>query len=138
MISSSKHLRNFFGLKKEKKVLTYDLLNQRQLMTQRFCKHKIAVISLFFLISLYFVAVFAGFFAPYNKMTQNLDYIYSPPNSIRLSLDKGLYAKGLKQYVEPVELRKYYIDAPENDAPLGFFIRGDKYKFIGLDRKSVV
>ena len=125
------------SFKKEKKILTYDVLNQRQLMTLGFCKHKVAVISMFFLIALYFTALFAGFFAPYNKTSQNLDYIYAPPSSIRFSFDKGLYAKGLKQKIDPAELRKYYINASENDTPLGFFVKGDEYKLLGLFKTNV-
>ncbi len=50
-------------------------LSQWQLIRLRFSKHRLAALSLYILIVLYFVALFAGFFAPYTKSWKNLDYI---------------------------------------------------------------
>jgi peptide/nickel transport system permease protein len=110
----------------------YDMLSQRQLMYLRFRRHKLAVASALFLIMVYGVAVFAEFFAPYPRQRQNLDYMYCPPHALGFSLAKGLYAKGLKQMTDPVELRKVYVRAPENDAPVGLFVRGARYRLLGL------
>jgi peptide/nickel transport system permease protein len=112
---------------------TYDQLSQFQLMKIRFSRHKIAVVSCFFLVGLYLIAFFAPFFAPYDKMHQNLDYAYAPPSHIGFSLSKGgFYAKGMIKMVDPVILSNYYVSAPENDTPLGLFVKGDKYKLFGL------
>jgi peptide/nickel transport system permease protein len=123
---------------KKKKKLAFDMLNQRQLMTLKFKKHKLAFASIYFLLMLYIVALFAGFFAPYNSNIRNLKYAYSPPSKIGFSISKGgFYAKGLIQKTDPVLLKKYYENAPENDAPLGFFVRGDEYKLWGLLKTNI-
>ena len=123
---------------KKKKELTFDKLNQFQLMSLKFRKHKLALAAVYFLIMLYFVAIFAGFFAPYNSNIRNLKYAYCPPNKIGFSLSKGgFYAKGIIQKTDPVLLKKYYENAPQNDAPLGFFVKGDEYKLWGLLKTNI-
>jgi peptide/nickel transport system permease protein len=114
------------------KTLTFDQLNQWQLMALRFRKHKLAVVGLFVLLGLYLVAVFAEFVAPQDRSKRNLDYIYCPPQQIAFSFDKGVYVKGLQQSTDPVTLRKEYRRAPELDASLGLLVRGDRYRLWGL------
>lgn len=111
---------------------TFDQLNQWQLMALRFRRHRLAVVGFFVLLGLYLVAIFAEFVAPYDKSRRNLDYVYCPPQQIAFSFDKGLYAKGLRQTTDPITLRKEYRRAPERDAPLGFLVRGDRYRLWGL------
>lgn len=115
-----------------KRTLTFDQLNQWQLMALRFRRHKLAVVGFFVLLGLYLAAILAEFVAPQDKSKRNLDYVYCPPQQIAFSFDKGLYAKGLRQTTDPVTLRKEYRSAPERDVPLGFFVRGDSYRFWGL------
>ncbi len=115
-----------------KKELTYDMLNQRQLTFLKFRKHKLAVAAALLLVTLYMLAVFSSFFAPYEKYDRNLNYMYCPPHKLGFNFTDGLYAKGLKRMVDPVTLNNYYQDAPENNAPLGFFVKGTSYKLWGF------
>ena len=112
--------------------LTFDQLNQWQLMALRFRRHKLAVGALFILIALYLAALTAEFVAPQHKMRRNLAYAYSPPHAIGFSFKHGFYAKGMRQDTDPETLRKRYTPDPTLDAPLGVFVRGDTYKFWGL------
>ena len=112
--------------------LTYDMLSQRQLMGLKFRKHKLAVAAAFLLTGLYLMAACSAFFAPYGKYEQNLAFVYCPPHRLGFSFEKGLYAKGMKRAIDPVSLQSYYLEAPENDAPLGFFVHGTPYRFWGL------
>lgn len=115
-----------------KKALTFDQLNQWQLMALRYRRHKLAVGAFFILLALYLTAVLAEFVAPQAKMRRNLDYAYCPPQRIAFSFDQGLHVKGVRQYTDPVTLRKGYRPDPKRDAPLGFFVRGDPYSLWGL------
>jgi len=118
---------------RKRKSVTFDKLNQWQLMSLRFRRHKLAVGAFFILIFLYFCAAFSEFVAPQDVSIRNLEYAYCPPHRIGFSLEKGgLYAKGLKQVVDPATLQKSYQLAPERDAPLGWFVQGDDYKMWGL------
>ena len=69
------------------------LASQRKLMWWKFKKHKVAVASGIFLLFMYFITVFAEFFAPYALDSRNAKYIYAPPHSIHF------YHKG--EYVGP-------------------------------------
>lgn len=118
--------------RRHQKGVTFDQLNQWQLMGLRFRQHKLAVGAFFILLGLYLVAMFAEFVAPQHKMHRNLNYAYCPPHQIAFSVEKGIHVKGLRQTTDPITLRKEYRRAPELDAPLGFFVRGDTYDFWGL------
>jgi len=121
------------GLKKRsKRELTFDQLNQWQLMSLRFRKHKLAVAAFFILAALYLAAVFAEFVAPQDKTSRNLEYAYCPPHKIAFSFSQGLYVKGMRQYTDPVTLRKGYRFDPKRDVQLGVFVKGDSYKLFGL------
>jgi peptide/nickel transport system permease protein len=118
---------------RKRKSVTFDKLNQWQLMALRFRRHKLAVGAFFVLVFLYMCAAFSEFIAPQDVSERNLKYAYCPPHQIRFSLDKGgLYAKGLRQVVDQETLQKFYEHDPERDVPLGWFVRGDEYKLWGL------
>ncbi|MCA1747539.1 MAG: hypothetical protein LC655_07565, partial [Bacteroidales bacterium] len=106
---------------KKKKEVTFDQLNQWQLMSLRFRRHKLAVGAFFVLIFLYLCAAFAEFIAPQDVSRRNLEYSYCPPHRVGFSFEKGgLYAKGLQQVVDQATLQKSYKSAPERDVPLGW------------------
>lgn len=115
-----------------KKAVTFDRLNQWQLMALRFRKHKLAVIGFFILAMLYVCAIFSEFVSTSNPSRRNLEYAYAPPHRIGFSFDQGLHVKGIRQVINPETLGKVYERAPDRDAPLGWFVRGDAYKLWGL------
>jgi peptide/nickel transport system permease protein len=57
---------------------------------------------------------------------------YSPPQPPRFSLKHGLYARGVERQVDPVSFRKEYLVHGERIVPLGFFVRGEPYRLVGL------
>ena len=106
-------------------------LSQWQLVRLRFSKHKLAVVALQALIIMYFVALLAGFFAPYTKSYRDLDHIYSPPQLPLFSFAQGFYTHSVKQQVDPITFKKVYIEGNEI-IPLGFFVKGEPYKLWNL------
>src|SRR5690606_14818718 len=62
--------------------------SQLRLMWWKFKRHKVALASGIFLAALYLLILVAEFIAPYNLHTRNMDYIYSPPQRVRL-FDSG-------------------------------------------------
>ncbi len=107
-------------------------MSQWQLIRLRFSRHKLAVASLLFLIFIYFVAVFAEFFAPYRPHARDLAFSYCPPQLVRFNLTEGLHAHALQQQVDPITFRKRYIERPDLPVPLGFFVQGREYRLWGL------
>ncbi|HSV27375.1 MAG TPA: hypothetical protein VLH60_05730, partial [Sedimentisphaerales bacterium] len=105
---------------------------QWQLIRRAFARHKLAVASLYLLIVMYMVAIFAEFIAPYPKRWQELDHIYCPPQLPRFSLSNGLHVYALKQHIDPITFRRTYREDPYDIIPLGLFVQGEPYKLFGL------
>ncbi len=107
-------------------------LSQWQLIRLRFTKHKAAVVSLYLILVLYFVALFAEFFAPYSRDWNDTDAIYHPPQVPGVNLEHGIHVPKLRLQLHPVTLSKYYIREEADPVPLGFFVIGEPYKLWGL------
>ncbi len=106
--------------------------SQWALMRRHFRRHRLAVASLYFLAALYALATFAEFFAPYTRQWRNLARAYCPPQLPRFSLARGLYVRGVTRSIDPVTLRKFYVEDAASVVPLGFFVRGEPYRFWGF------
>jgi peptide/nickel transport system permease protein len=101
--------------------------SQWQLMRWKFRKHKLAVISLWVLAILYFVAIFAEFLAPADPEVVAEPYKYlSPQGLVFHGLRPGVY--GLTRKRDEVTLRVSYTVDKSQWYPLLFFVRGDEYK----------
>ena len=107
-------------------------LSQWQLIRRRFADHKLALISLNVLILLYGLAGFAGFFAPQARDFKNLDYTYCPPQLPRFSFTEGFYVHDLERHKDPITLRQYYLRDSDRKIPLGFLVKGEPYRMLGL------
>lgn len=107
-------------------------LSQWQLITLRFCRHRLALGSLFVLVVLYALATFAELIAPYAPNERHLDYLYAPPQSVHFDLEHGLYTYALERYVDPVTFRKHYVEQRSAPVRLRFFQHGEPYLLWGL------
>jgi len=107
-------------------------LSQWQLIRLRFSRHLLARSSLFVLVVLYLVALFAEVIAPYTSGWRDIGQAYCPPQLPAISFGHGLHVKAMKRHVDPITLKRYYIEAPDEIMPLGFFVRGVPYKLWGL------
>ena len=107
--------------------------SQWQLMWRKFRKHRLAMISLTIVGILYFVAFFAGFFAPQATDSYSRRYTQAPPQTIHW-LDNGTFAPfvyGYKQTTDPNTYKRTYVVDEKTKIPLGFFVHGDEYE-VGL------
>lgn len=107
-------------------------LSQWQLIRLRFVKHRAALVCFFLLIVLYQGAIFAEFYAPYHSQRKEVMRAFSPPQPPRFSLKHGLHARGVERQVDPVSFRKEYLVHGDRIVPLGFFVRGESYRLLGL------
>ena len=53
--------------------------SQLRLMWWKFRRHRLALVSAVFLVTLYAMIAIVEFLAPYNLHTRNVDYIHAPP-----------------------------------------------------------
>jgi peptide/nickel transport system permease protein len=113
----------------------YYLASQWKMIWWRFKRHRIALASLFILLGSYAAIVIVEFLAPYNLHTRHIDYIYAPPQRVRLFHDGAFVGPFVYGYTFELDLetlrREYVVDTSEPQ-PLRFFCRGDPYEFWGL------
>lgn len=107
-------------------------LSQWQLIRRRFLRHRVAVAAMFVLMVLYFVAIFAEFFAPYTPHWKDLDHAYCPPQVPGFSFRHGVHVTAVKRHVDPVTFQKAYRLDERDVVPLSFFVKGEPYKLWGL------
>ena len=108
---------------------------QRRIMWLKFRRHKIAIISAYFLLFMYGTLLITEFLAPYALETRNLDYIYAPPQSIHLFHEGrfiGPFVYGQTMELDMETLRRVYTDDHDDVQKLRFFCRGDDYEFWGF------
>lgn len=106
-------------------------LSQWQLVRINFAKHRLAVWSLYVLVMLYVIAIFAEFIAPQQPMKKDLDYQYCPPQLLRWNWSDGLHVRHMRQMLDPITLRRTYVEENKT-VPVGLFVKGDPYRLWGL------
>ncbi|WEX89763.1 ABC transporter permease [Sinorhizobium garamanticum] len=109
--------------------------SQLRLMWWKFKRHKLALASGVFLAALYVMILFCEFLAPYNLHTRNVDFIYAPPQTVRLFHDGafvGPFVYGRTMTLDMATLKRNYADNPSDIQRIRFFCRGDSYRFWGL------
>lgn len=111
-----------------------ELASQWKLMWWKFRRHRLAVIGLIVVIAFYVVALFADFFAPQSPTTYIAEYVYAPPQEIHLFRDGQLspHVYGYKFERDPRSFKKIFSLDEETIIPIGFFVRGEPYKLLGL------
>ena len=111
--------------------IQYYIASQWQLMWRKFKRHTLALIGTSVLAVLYITSLFAEFFSPYDIYERYSDYIYSPPQRIRV-FDNGKlqrpFVYGLKGERHPETFRQIYTEDREIRLPIRFFVTGSEYK----------
>ena len=115
--------------------------SQWQLIWWRFRKHRAAMISLAVLILFYFIAAFAGFFAPRDPTRVDAQFAQAPPQPLVFYDDAGFHFPPIVYgYVgerDPKTLRKYYRVSAEDRLQLRFFAKGDPYTLFGMIESDI-
>lgn len=106
--------------------------SQWDLLKLRFKKHRLAGVALWILAGLYTIALFAEFFAPYEKDWQNYEYSYCPPRIPQFSWEDGLYVPKVVPKTDPITLEKYYVKDESERHQVGFFVKGSPYRILGI------
>lgn len=111
--------------------------SQWQLTRWAFRKHKLAVVSLWIILALYLLSVFAEFVAPFDPSQQNRRAVYHPPQMVHFidRTDEGIrlrpYVYEMDRQRDPRTLAVTYVPSGEK-IYLTFFGKGDAYKLWGL------
>ncbi len=113
----------------------YFLASQWQMMWWKFKRHRVAVVSLVFLLTIYLVALVAEVVAPYNLHSRDPRHIYAPPQAIHLFHDGefvGPFVYGMRFKLNVQTLKREYQDDKTKIQKLRYFCQGDGYDFWGL------
>ncbi len=113
----------------------YFLASQWQMMWWKFKRHRIAVVSLVFLLTIYGVALIAELVAPYNLHSRDPRHIYAPPQAIHLFHDGefvGPFVYPMRFKLNIQTLKREYQDDRTKIQKLRYFCQGDGYDFWGL------
>lgn len=115
------------------------MATQGQLIFRKFKKHKLAIVGLVMLIILYSLGIFCEFFATQDYAKRSTDILYVPPTPIHLevldaegNLSLKPFVYGLQMKEDPVTWRKNYTEDTSVKHFLGFFVKGDPYKLLGI------
>jgi peptide/nickel transport system permease protein len=113
----------------------YYTASQWQLVWWRFHRHKLAVVSFWFLVLIYASTLVSEFLAPYALDSRHAAHVYAPPQAIHV-LHEGrfvgpfVYPYAFTLNLETLE-REYTVDTTTPQR-LRWFCRGDSYKFWGV------
>lgn len=102
-------------------------LSPGQLFWRRLKRRRVAMAGGVTLIVLYFIAIFAGFFAPYHYDTIDKNGFFHPP-TVPHWQDWRLVVSRYEQSSADGQ----YHAVPGDVKPIHFFVRGDKYELLGF------
>ena len=112
----------------------FNRASQWKLMWWRLLRHRVAVAAGFLLLFFYATTLVSEILAPYGLDTRNTDFIYAPPQAVRI-FDNGHlvapYVQGFDYKLDMNNLRRVYTPNPDKHETLRFFCMGDPYLFWG-------
>lgn len=113
-------------------------VSPRRLVWRRFRRHQLAVIGAILTGMLYFIALFAPFFAPYSADNFQASYTYAPPQRLHLwrfaegTLRVQPFVYGLDVTIDYDSGRRVFVVNRDVIHPVGFFVRGEPYMLWGM------
>lgn len=113
----------------------YAKASQARLIWWRFKRHRLAVLSLAFLVVSYASILIVEFLAPYDYQTRHTDFIFSPPQSVHILRDGRLvspFVYPLSYRLDLETLQRTYTEDRSRPLPVRFFCHGSSYSFWGI------
>ena len=107
------------------------------LMWRRFLRNRLAVGGAIVLFFMYIIIIFAEFFAPYDHLLSNEDFVARAPQRLRFFDEQGNFhlrpfVYGTTTTLDTENLDWVHEDDPEQIYPIYFFVKGRPYKLFGL------
>jgi peptide/nickel transport system permease protein len=111
------------------------MASEWRMMWWKLRRHRIAVLSGAVLLVMYVSILFCEFLAPYGLDTRNTDFIYAPPQRVRI-FDKGRlvapFVYGFDYRLDMTNLERVYTPNPEKRQPIRLFCHSGEYRFWDL------
>ena len=116
----------------------YQVAGQWRLMWWRFRRHKVAVLAGIIVARDLFRCDLCRVPGADRPQRQPRRFTYAPPQALHLfdrapdgTLQFGLHVYGYKSKIDPRTLRRTFVADPDNEIPLGFFVKGDALPAVG-------
>ena len=102
-------------------------------MRWKFARHKLAMVSLVFLVLMYLGVLLAEFFSPYDPRKPQPAYMYTPPQLLHFVDREGRFharpfVYGVKTVFDEVTWERKVVTDEGTTYPLRFFVHGDPYE----------
>ena len=110
---------------------------QWKLIYKKFCKNRLAVLGVIVIASLYFLAFFSDFIAPYHPRTIDSGHINLPPQLPRFIDGQGKFhlrpfVYGVERKFNPETFEYSFMKVEEEKYPIHFFVKTEEYKFLNI------
>ncbi len=122
----------------------YKSLSEGQLIFYQFFKHRVGVVSLFVLLILYLIVIFADFFSPYGMLTNHKNYLYAPPQITKIQFFDESGSFYLRPFIyrqeavrDPKTLRFVYKGDKSKKDFIYFFVKGEPYEMLGFIKSDI-
>lgn len=113
----------------------YYLASQWRLMWWKLTRHRLAIASGFILLLMYGSILISEVLVPYTLHSRHTDFIYSPPQRVRLMHDGkfiGPFVYGWRYRLNMENLKREYSKDTSKIYRLRFICTGDQYRLWGL------
>jgi peptide/nickel transport system permease protein len=113
------------------------ILSNRRQVWEKFKRHKVALVSLWFIVALYVIVLIGEFVAPYDPFTRNSSLLLAPPTPIHFFDADGQFhlrpfVYGLKNELDRETFQRHYAVDTSQQYPLSFFVQGEPYRLFGV------
>ncbi|RYH09132.1 MAG: ABC transporter permease, partial [Alphaproteobacteria bacterium] len=105
----------------------------------KFLRHKVALVAGCIILVMILIGVFAEFLAPALPEASKPQFTYAPPQELSFFVTQAdgssrfmPHVTGYKQEVDKASLRRIFTIDETKVVPIGFFVKGPKYKLWGL------
>jgi peptide/nickel transport system permease protein len=118
----------------------YYLASYWQLIWWRLRKHRLAMVSLWFLVALYAMIPFVEFLSPYALRSRHPDYVYCPPQGAHFFHEGrwiGPFVYGQTMTINMKTLKREYGEDRARLYRVRLFVRGEPYWMWGLWRADL-
>src|SRR3954451_6022044 len=120
-----------------KSLRDHGALPQWRLMWREIRRHKLPLIGVIVLVPIYFVAIFAGFFAPASADTAHTALPYAPPQRVHFSSEHGLFVYGYSSTRNQETFEQTFAVDKSKIVDVGLFVRGDRYSILGPIKSDI-
>ncbi len=114
--------------------------SQWSLMWLHFKRHKLALAGGIVIVVMYFMAIFHGFLAPYDKLTRT-EFIFMRPQPLIFNDGEKFslrpYTLGIEATMDSKTFTRSFTYDESVRYPVKFLNRGDEYSFLGLFKTDI-